>query len=324
MREYEISIIIPVYNEEKNLAQCIEGLYLQTSKAFELIFIDDGSTDTSVSIINNYIIQYPDLSIKLIQQKNSGAAAARQAGVAQCINEYIMQLDCDDQIAIDAIEAVINQLQQHSADIVLFNLEYEVLEKGVIRRQPFEMFKTTPFTAYEAFLNSIDGWGVHGYGCFSKALYEQAYAEYARYNKEGYNYLNNDEVITRILFFYAQSIEVCQSTYTYKYNVDSTTKKLNPNKHNIIRNSVILFAFVTEHDSNAISLAARSLMSTIWGVCRYLIENKDKLENKAEWIQSIQIGMQYIAEHSLYRQFDLKRKIQFLLVKLLAIYKAIL
>ncbi|EPF69379.1 glycosyltransferase family 2 protein [Acinetobacter rudis] len=324
MKAYEISIIIPVYNEEKNLIKCLEGLDLQSSKAFEAIFIDDGSTDASVSMIKTFIAQHQDLNIKLIQQKNSGAAAARRTGMAQCANDYVINLDCDDQISSNAIEAVIDQLSQHQSDIVLFELDCEVLGKEGISIQRFNMFKANSFSAYEAFLHSIDGWGVHGYGCFNKSLCERAYAEYSHYNIDGHNFLNNDEVITRMFFFYAQSIVVCQGIYTYKYNINSTTKKLNNNKHSMIKNSIILSRFVAENDPSVVFLAHRSLMSTIWGVLRYYLENKAKLENKTEWKSSIRMGMQYIAEHDLRHQFDLKRKIQYLLVRLSVIYKAIL
>lgn len=318
MKAFEISIIIPVYNEEKNLSKCLDSLNNQTSKKFEVIFIDDGSTDRSVVMIHDYMSQHPELNIKLISQKNSGAAAARKAGMAQCVNDYVINLDCDDQISAYSVEAVIDRLNKSQPDIVLFELDCEVLGKDGLYIQRFNMFKEDTFAGYDAFIHSIDGWGAHGYGCFSKKICEQAYNEYASYNSSNINYLNNDEVITRMFFFNAESIAVCEGIYTYKYNENSTTKKLNSNKHNMIKNSIILCKFVAKNDSVSSYLASRSLMSTIWGVVRYYLKNKVKLENNKEWKQSISMGMQYIVEQNLFNQFDLKRKAQFLLVKILS------
>lgn len=318
MKAFEISIIIPVYNEEKNLTKCLDGLAKQTSKNFEVIFIDDGSTDSSVAIIEAYKASHPDLNIKLIMQKNSGAAAARRAGMAQIAGDYVINLDCDDQISADAVASVVEKLHQSKPDIVLFELESEVLGQDGVTTQRFNFFKADAFTGYEAFRHCIDGWGAHGYGCFSKQICDQAYREYDSFNSENINFLNNDEVITRMFFFKAQTVAVCRGVYTYKYNENSTTKKLNLNKHSMIKNSIILNKFVAENDPTSDFLASRSLMSTIWGVQRYYLQNKSKLENKSEWKQSIALGMQYITKHHLFRQFDMKRKVEFLLVKVLS------
>ena len=78
--------------------------------------------------------------IELISQKNSGAAAARKAGMAQCVNDYVINLDCDDQISAYSVEAVIDRLNKSQPDIVLFELDCEVLGKDGLYIQRFNMF----------------------------------------------------------------------------------------------------------------------------------------------------------------------------------------
>jgi glycosyltransferase involved in cell wall biosynthesis len=87
-----ISVIIPVYNAEKNLRETIDSLLAQTYQNFEAIFIDDGSTDTSVEIIKSY----DDNRIIILQQKNSGSATARNNGISAANGDWIAFLDADD------------------------------------------------------------------------------------------------------------------------------------------------------------------------------------------------------------------------------------
>ena len=89
-----ISIIIPVFNGENYLRQCIDSVISQTYKEWELILIDDGSTDQSPDICNAYATE--DKRIKVIHQRNSGQATARNNGLALAKGEYISFIDCDD------------------------------------------------------------------------------------------------------------------------------------------------------------------------------------------------------------------------------------
>lgn len=91
-----ISIIMPVYNAEKYLNRSIESVMNQTYKNIEIILVNDGSTDASLTICSNY--QKADSRIKLINQKNSGVSAARNRGIDEATGTYIMFIDSDDYI----------------------------------------------------------------------------------------------------------------------------------------------------------------------------------------------------------------------------------
>ena len=90
----DISVIVPVYNAEKYLPQCVESLLRQTKKEFELIFVDDGSTDRSVEILEQY--REKDDRIKILRQKNQYAGVARNNGMSVAKGEYLCFLDSDD------------------------------------------------------------------------------------------------------------------------------------------------------------------------------------------------------------------------------------
>src|SRR5690606_18456015 len=94
MHNIKISVIIPVYNGEKYLENCIKSLQNQTLKEIEFIFINDGSNDNTLSILKKY---ENDPRIKVFSQINKGVSAARNKGIQKATGEYIGFLDCDDE-----------------------------------------------------------------------------------------------------------------------------------------------------------------------------------------------------------------------------------
>ncbi|MEG2700812.1 MAG: glycosyltransferase, partial [Hungatella sp.] len=91
-----ISIIVPVYQSEKYLNQCIESILKQTYGNLELMLVDDGSTDHSLAICREYADR--DARVKVIHQENHGVSAARNAGLRQASGDYLMLIDGDDYI----------------------------------------------------------------------------------------------------------------------------------------------------------------------------------------------------------------------------------
>lgn len=112
-----ISIIVPVYNAERYLRQCIESILEQTYKDFELILIDDGSNDGSYNICKEY--ESVDDRIRLIHENNKGSAEARNVGLKQAKGDYLMFLDADDWIDRDHIGNLVNLAKVKDATIVI-------------------------------------------------------------------------------------------------------------------------------------------------------------------------------------------------------------
>lgn len=111
----EISVIIPVYNVEQYLRQCIESVVHQTFRDLEILLIDDGSTDSSAAICREYEQQDP--RIKVIQKKNGGLSDARNAGLDAATGRYIGFVDSDDYIDPDMYELLHGNALRHQADI---------------------------------------------------------------------------------------------------------------------------------------------------------------------------------------------------------------
>ena len=107
----KISIIIPVYNSEKYLSKCIDSILNQTYKDFELLLINDGSKDNSLSIMKEYSLK--DNRIKVIDQKNMGVAKTRNKGIELATGEYITFIDNDDTIQIDYLEKFLSNCEKY-------------------------------------------------------------------------------------------------------------------------------------------------------------------------------------------------------------------
>ena len=116
----KISIIVPVYNGEKYFAECIQSILDQSFADIEIIVINDGSTDGSLSLIERYAQN--DSRIVVINQKNKGVSAARNAGLSKARGDYIMFVDADDYIARkDALELLIDFAKENgNPDVVCF------------------------------------------------------------------------------------------------------------------------------------------------------------------------------------------------------------
>ena len=115
-----ISIIVPVYNSEKDLRKCIDSLLNQTFQDIEIILVNDGSSDSSQSIIDEYKALHPDM-IKSITQTNQGQAAARNHGLELAEGEYIFFVDSDDYVDVTACEKAYCFAKANDLDIVCFD-----------------------------------------------------------------------------------------------------------------------------------------------------------------------------------------------------------
>ena len=117
-----LSVIIPVYNAERYLRRCLDSVLAQTLREFEVICVDDGSTDGSAAILAEYAAK--DTRVRVRTQENRGQGAARNRGLEVARGEYIYFVDADDELAgANAIEQVVDTMALLSLDLALFDAE---------------------------------------------------------------------------------------------------------------------------------------------------------------------------------------------------------
>ena len=115
----KVSVIIPVYNVERYLSRCLDSCILQTFKDIEIICVNDGSTDSSLSILQAYANL--DSRVKIITKENGGLSSARNVGIANSVGEYVLCVDSDDYISSIAVEKLYNNAVNNNSDVVIFD-----------------------------------------------------------------------------------------------------------------------------------------------------------------------------------------------------------
>lgn len=125
----KISIIVPVYNEEKHLNRCVDSVLSQTYSELELLLIDDGSTDSSGVICDEYAQK--DSRVRVFHEKNGGVSKARNLGISKANAEWIMFLDSDDYLIKDALEILISLALSTKTLISTGNFYFENVERRI-------------------------------------------------------------------------------------------------------------------------------------------------------------------------------------------------
>ena len=116
---YKVSVVVPIYNVESYLKECLDSLAFQTLDNFEVILVNDGSTDQSYEIALDYSRRYNNF--KLVSQKNSGLSSARNTGISLAKGEYLYFLDSDDYLEKNALEILYNTSQKNKLDVLKFS-----------------------------------------------------------------------------------------------------------------------------------------------------------------------------------------------------------
>lgn len=267
------SIIVPVYNTEKYLGYCLDSIVAQTYRNFEVVIVNDGSTDSSPSICERYQEQYPDI-IRIVNQSNHGLLLARRAGFAASKGEVLLTVDSDDAVHEQLLEKVDEAFSTHDPDMVCFTFSREPDFSTISPRTPFEedrVFegddivevcqsicntRTINFIWAKAFKRSI-------------AQTEEMYDEYAGLScsEDLLQVLPMIDKCSRIAFLH-------EALYYYRLNTNSITKSfsfknyLDNQRTGLVRLS---YAKQWEERYGAKSLVDGSLFMSLRETCEVLV-----------------------------------------------------
>ena len=164
MRVPKVSVIIPIYNAELYLRQCLDSVCGQTLMEIEIICVDDGSSDSSLDILNEYVLKDP--RIQVLSQENGGAGAARNCGLRAACGEYLSFLDADDFFEPDMLEMSYKKMEEYQADFVVFESDQYYMDQDEFVQNPWVLHKKhtppyMPFSHRELTENVFDvfvGW----------------------------------------------------------------------------------------------------------------------------------------------------------------------
>lgn len=162
-----VSVIIPIYNSERFLVQCLDSVLNQTLTEIEVICVDDGSSDKSWSILEHYVTKDP--RIRILKQENQGAGKARNLGLSIAIGEFVHFFDSDDFLILDAYEKMYKAMKKSNVDILIakaYTIDFSK-EDALIKDGAYELKKINPSdfnrqlnfsTETRALLNHVQPW----------------------------------------------------------------------------------------------------------------------------------------------------------------------
>ena len=128
--EIKLSIIVPVYNTEKHLSDCLNSLLDSQTSEYEIILVDDGSSDSSPVLCDRYKERFD--RIRVIHQKNAGAANARNAGIGIAVGEYLTFVDSDDTVDTGCVDSMLRYIKRND-DIIVYGCKVEYTQTRQIR-----------------------------------------------------------------------------------------------------------------------------------------------------------------------------------------------
>lgn len=214
------SIIIPVYNADKYIEKCIESIISQDRNKFEIIVVDDGSTDKTGIICDKYSNKYSN--IKVFHTENKGVSRARNLGLSEAIGDYILFVDADDWVTSDYIDVISKEIE--GVDLLFFS-NNRVIDEKIIKQSYGDAYVENRAESEELILNikkqKYEYFGFTWNKCFNRNII----------SKNNILFVNDlsvreDEVFTNIYCSYVNSIKFIKKIlYNYREQTTGLTCK---------------------------------------------------------------------------------------------------
>lgn len=234
-----ITIIIPIYNAEKEITRCIDSIYTQTFTDYEIILVNDGSTDNSADICREYADK--DHRVTFIDKENGGSGSARNAGIELASGRYIYFCDADDEISNNLLERVYIEAENKSADLVVFSVHSKVINSnsGTVIREYYTTRENSFFDNKSSFRREFSRLYYEGvlFGgpCnkfFKREIIDKNHIRFPDlkrgqdeiFNMRYYKYVNSCAVIPDSLYTYYQFDNKGRNK-KYRLNYFETTTK---------------------------------------------------------------------------------------------------
>lgn len=231
-----ISVIVPVYNVEKYLSQCVKSLIGQTYQSIEILLIDDGSKDSSGKICDQFAKKYSN--VVAYHKSNSGLGLTRNYGLERATGEYVTFVDSDDYLRQDAIQNLVLGLENEKNDTVIggFTKITDDGRKLYIESYPQEIVKGNK--VYSELFSRMLGSSPNRHDSIKPSVWNTLYSlriiqqNHLQFVSER-KLISEDIVWDSDYYCYSKSVKVINSpAYYYRANPNSLTKKYDPNRFN--------------------------------------------------------------------------------------------
>lgn len=280
----KISIVVPIYNAEKYLDDCIMSVVNQTNNNWELILVNDGSTDNSREICDMYAQKY-NSKIRIYHKENEGQFLTRQYGIKKCTGEYVGFLDADDLLREDYVERIYNVVTANrNIDVICFNF-YEWSEKNSeikeIIKEPYKIYDSKE-TRKEVLKQIVEGtlpgamWSkVFRTDFINDIEINTEYVIHSRYGEDAYQSFNYIGVAEQIVF-------LNDALYYYRINPLGASQGFDTRELYYFNNKYV-FDYIEKslgdwgliEQNNKELLIARNFNETVYYILNYYRHSSD-------------------------------------------------
>lgn len=298
-----ISIVVPIYNVEKYLRQCLESVVNQTYKNLEIILVDDGSIDNSGNICDEYAKK--DIRIKVIRKENGGLGSARNAGLDICTGEYVGFVDSDDWIELDMYESLYKALEEHNVDVACVGYYKCYINKIVCIARNQDILYPKEELIYRAYGDKYYGHMVCN-KLYKKGIFDKVRFPEKRYYEDSFIFFDILEKVN--------SIYICaDAKYFYRQRKSSIMYKVfNYRSLDRIFLNKIFLKNVTKKYRNLVPDVRISLINSYHSVLSTLVESKSLNENYNFAILLQNKMRKYIGTILLTDKLNIKNKISYI------------
>lgn len=230
----KVSIVVPVYNVEKYLKRCVDSLVEQSYSNIEILLVDDGSKDKSLSICRKYEMQDP--RIRVFHKNNEGLGLTRNYGIAKATGDYLTFVDSDDYLTSDAVEVMLIKAIQTDADVTIASMYYKnemqkvVLQEGLYSKQDIKNVLMVHMMGNNANIKDAISYTATA-KLFKKTLFSEKHLKFPSERK----LIWEDLAFSMDVYPLCEKVFVLQkSIYYYCYNEDSLTHTYKPNKLELV------------------------------------------------------------------------------------------
>lgn len=238
----EISFVMPAYNVENYISKSIESVLSQTFSNWELIIMDDCSTDNTLKIAKNYEKQDNRIHVFQMDFQSGSVLQPRKAAILRSSSNIISPLDADDWIEKEYAESLLNKKFLTGSNIVyptMYKVADELCEPVRLVPLSDNLYKIIK-SGKESVILTLDGWkiGCNG-GLIDKKIYLEAFKKFGASSIRGFA----DELLTRQLLFLSEKVSFSPARYFYRFNQNSITNRPSIKLFGYIHNNISLIDF---------------------------------------------------------------------------------
>lgn len=262
-----LSIIIPFYNGKKYVESILKAFSTQTCKDFELICVDDGSIDGTLSALNEFSKSCNEFAVKVLHQKNGGVSSARNYGLENISGQYISFVDCDDFVAPNYVELLLKNLEKNF-DIFVFQ------QKRIHSKDKYEVDFVSDEVLLRGNMEFMTNFAKNPtqYGIYNMFISKEYYDKYSFKFREGFKYYEDYEFMYRT-FSMAKNLYVTnQQVYFYILHKGSAMQSFNVDRLTCIKILEDLRPFFNENIPEFLAMfdtwcISRIYWSIMWQAC---------------------------------------------------------